>query len=203
MTREEFFERAIAAAQTSSKTSGLPAGITVAQAALESALGNSELSRHANNYFGIKAHGKHAAVEMTTTEFERSVRKSAGNWTAGDSPAQPRRVSARFAAYESMADCFACRDRLILNGAVYKEARESNSNPEAFARALAKHWATDPKYAEKLLRIYRQNNLDRLDDHAGVGDAGRSERACLRDREHRDPKHSSEEVVQPAGGSDL
>jgi flagellar protein FlgJ len=158
MTRGEFLEQAISAARVSSKSSGLPAGITVAQAALESAWGNSELSRRANNYFGIKAHGKHASVEMETTEFE----------SAGGSPAQPRQVSARFAAYDSITDCFACRDRLILNGAVYAEARACAHDPEAFARALAKHWATDPHYAEKLLRVYHDNDLSRLDDHTGA-----------------------------------
>lgn len=156
MTREQFLEQAIAAAQVSSKTSGLPTGITVAQAALESAWGNSELSRRANNYFGIKAHGKHGSVEMPTTE-----------WSAGGSPAEPQHVSARFAAYENMTSCFTCRDRLILNGAVYAEARASAHDPEAFAHSLAKHWATDPGYVEKLLRIYHENNLSRLDDHAG------------------------------------
>jgi len=88
MTRAEFLEQAIAAARVSSKSSGLPAGITVAQAALESAWGGSELSRRANNYFGIKAHGRHASVEMPTAEFGGAV----------GSPAQPRQVSARFAA---------------------------------------------------------------------------------------------------------
>ncbi len=157
MTRDQFLEKAIAAAQSSSKTSGLPAGITVAQAALESAWGNSELSRRSNNYFGIKAHGKHASIEMPTTEYGSGRSRS------------PRleRVSARFTSYDSMADCFACRDRQILNGAAYVEARANLHSPEAFARALAKHWATDPEYAEKLLRIYHENDLSRLDDHAG------------------------------------
>jgi flagellum-specific peptidoglycan hydrolase FlgJ len=153
MTHEEFFALAIAAARESSKSSGLPAGITVAQAALESARGNSELSRRANNYFGIKAHGKHPSVEMPTTEV-----------VAG----KVQRVSARFAAYDDMAQCFACRDRLILGGAVYAEARANMHDAAKFAHALAKHWATDPNYAEKLLRIYRENNLNRLDDHAGA-----------------------------------
>ena len=175
MTREQFLEQAIAAAQESSKSSGLPAGITVAQAALESAWGNSELSRRARNYFGIKAHGKHPPIEMPTTEFASSVTDPDGS--AGATPAQgltnvgcspmPKRVNARFAVYADINECFACRDRLLLNGSVYAEARTCTHDPEAFARALAKHWATDPKYAEKLLRVYRENDLSRLDDHVG------------------------------------
>jgi flagellum-specific peptidoglycan hydrolase FlgJ len=148
MTRQEFLQQASAAAQATSKASGLTAGITVAQAALESAWGNSQLSRKANNYFGIKAHGRHAVLEMPTTEVIN-----------GD----VQKVMARFAAYKDMAECFACRDQLIANGALYAEARTNAGDPEKFVCSLAKHWATDPHYAEKVLRIYRDNNLSTLD----------------------------------------
>lgn len=148
MTRDEFLKMAIEAARASSAESKLPAGITVAQAALESAWGKSGLSRQGNNYFGIKAHGKHFTVEMPTTEVFDG---------------EGRRKTARFAAYADMLQCFADRDRLIRTSAFYTEARAKASDPEAFVRALAKHWATDPNYADKLLRIYRENNLDELD----------------------------------------
>ncbi len=148
MTREEFLEQASNAAQISSKCSGLLAGVTVAQAALESSFGNSALSRKANNYFGIKAHGRHVVLELPTTEVIN-----------GDA----RKVTARFAAYRDMAECFTCRDQLICHAAVYTEARANARDPEQFVRALAKHWATDPNYAEKILKVYRENNLSRLD----------------------------------------
>ena len=148
MTKQEFLAQAMDAAQKVSATSGFPAGITVAQAALESAWGNSKLSREAHNYFGIKAHGKHAWVEMPTTEC------SDGRTAA---------TKAKFARYASMEQCFECRDRLIASGALYAEARSSAGDPEKFARALAKRWATDPQYAEKLLAVYRGNGLAELD----------------------------------------
>jgi flagellum-specific peptidoglycan hydrolase FlgJ len=164
MTREEFVAQATEAARASSAGSRLPAGITVAQAALESRWGESELSRRANNYFGIKAHGKHASVEIPTTEVVKGI---------------ARKVSARFAAYRDMKECVACRDRLILGGAVYAEARSHVNDPEQFARALAKHWATDPHYAEKLLRVYRENKFDRLDEGAGAVLVGEDATAAL------------------------
>ena len=156
MTKEEFLQLATAAAQASSKSSGLLVGITIAQAALESCWGNSELSRKASNYFGIKAHGPHTVLEMPTTEV-----------TNGD----VQKVTARFAAYKDMAECFACRDQLISRGAVYAEARANARDPEQFVRAIAKHWATDPNYVEKILRIYRENNLSRLDMSRDAGGA--------------------------------
>lgn len=164
MTREAFIADAIDAARKSSAQSGLPMGITVAQAALESRWGESELSRRANNYFGIKAHGKHASLEMPTTEVMGGVENQ---------------ITARFAAYETMQQCFACRDGLILSGAVYAEARLHLDDAEQFARALAKHWATDPHYAEKLLRVYRENKFDRLDEKAGAVLVGEDATASL------------------------
>ena len=148
MTKEEFLQQATAAAQESSRSSGLLVGVTVAQAALESSWGNSELSRKANNYFGIKAHGRHAVLEMPTIEVIN-----------GDM----QKVTARFAAYKDMAECFTCRDHLIANSAVYAEARANARDPESFTRAVAKHWATGPNYAEKILKIYYKNNLSRSD----------------------------------------
>src|SRR4051812_30142785 len=53
MDKKEFIRAAITAANGST----YPVGIAVAQAALESAWGASQLSLKANNYFGIKAHG--------------------------------------------------------------------------------------------------------------------------------------------------
>lgn len=148
MTREEFLEKAAVAAQKASAKSGLPAGVTVAQAALESNWGESQLSKAANNYFGIKAHGKHAVMEFRTCEFGAT----------GETM-----VIAKFAAYDSMEECFECRDSLITKGAVYADARAARNDIERFVSALGKHWATDPKYAEKVLRVYRECGLEKLD----------------------------------------
>ncbi len=148
MTKQDFLTAATVAARDSSRISGLPAGVTVAQAALEGAWGKSQLSREANNYFGIKAHGEHGYIELPTTEAVKGVSVH---------------TAARFAKYTSMAECFADRDRLILKLACYADARNSAGDPEAFVRALAKHWATDPSYAEKVLNVYRANKFDELD----------------------------------------
>jgi flagellum-specific peptidoglycan hydrolase FlgJ len=148
MSKQEFLRTATGVAKATSAISGLPAGITVAQAVLESAWGQSRLSREGSNYFGIKAHGKHAVIEMATTEVRNGVEE---------------KMVAKFARYESMTDCFADRDRLICSSAVYCSAHASASDPERFVRELGKHWATDPDYAEKVLVIYRANALDQLD----------------------------------------
>jgi flagellar protein FlgJ len=148
MTKEEFIAAATAAAQASSATSGFPSGIAVAQAALESAWGNSGLARLANNYFGIKARHDGEAVELPTIEYVNGA---------------PVRVPARFAKYASAAECFAARDRMIASLSAYRQARDAARDPEAFIHALARRWATDPGYAEKILYLYRVHGLDQLD----------------------------------------
>jgi flagellum-specific peptidoglycan hydrolase FlgJ len=148
MNKQEFLAAATQAALHSSRLSRFPAGITIAQAALESNWGQSQLARDAHNYFGIKAHGDHARVAYPTFEHIGG---------------RDLRVSAEFARYDSMEDCFADRDRLIASVACYAEARACRGDPELFARSLAAHWATDPHYADKVLRVYRDQRLNELD----------------------------------------
>ncbi len=168
MTKDEFIAAATAAAQASSATSGFPSGVTIAQAALESYWGNSALARVANNYFGIKARPDHPskpnaglpgtpaggeAIELPTLEYVDGA---------------PVRSTAKFARYASMTECFAHRDHMIASLPAYQEARAAAQDPEAFVCALARHWATDPGYAEKLLYLYRAHGLDKLDEQSPV-----------------------------------
>ena len=148
VNKEEFLTAATVAAREASRTSHLLAGITVAQAALESAWGSSELSTSAFNFFGIKARAGRDWIEMRTQECRRGMAVHA---------------RARFAKYSSMQECFEDRDRMILQLPVYAEARSVAADPEQFIRALAQHWATDPHYAEKVLQVYHTNGLDMLD----------------------------------------
>jgi flagellar protein FlgJ len=145
-----------------SAESGFPPGITVAQAALESNWGESSLSKRAANYFGIKAHGRHDKIAMTTCEF---LPQHAKDRRAGD-PVEDGKAKTcvqEFAKFTSMEECFRDRDELISRLKAYAEARAKKDDPRAFAKALAKRWATDPHYAEKLLRIYEEWNLAELD----------------------------------------
>jgi flagellum-specific peptidoglycan hydrolase FlgJ len=149
MIKERFIAAATAAAQVCSRVSGFPAGVTVAQAALESRWGDSRLAREAHNYFGIKARRGRPFVVLETLEA---------------SGAALVKTTARFARYASMDDCFADRDRILATVSCYAEARAAADDPEQFIPALAAHWATDPHYAEKLLALYHTHGFDRLDN---------------------------------------
>jgi flagellum-specific peptidoglycan hydrolase FlgJ len=158
MTKQEFLQQATAAALATSQTSGLPPGITIAQAILESNWGESQLARDAHNYFGIKAHGEHGRVAYPTFEVVNG---------------RTVRVTTEFARYTSMEECFVDRDRIILRVACYADALAAKHEPDQFARALARHWATDPRYADKLLSLYRSQGLYNLDKKISAEDAER------------------------------
>ena len=71
MNPSEFIMRLTTAAVASAKATGVPASITIAQAALESAWGESGLARNGNNLFGIKADSlwRGQTLTLNTKEF--------------------------------------------------------------------------------------------------------------------------------------
>ncbi|GAB4175132.1 MAG: flagellar assembly peptidoglycan hydrolase FlgJ [Rhodocyclaceae bacterium] len=138
----EFVDRLWPHAEQASRETGIPARFLIAQAALETGWGRSELrlpdGSPSHNLFNLKA-GRGwagASVEAQTTEY-----------VAGS----PVRQAERFRAYASYAEAFADYARLIRSRyAAALGARE----PAAFAGALqAAGYATDPAYAVKLTRI--------------------------------------------------
>ena len=116
----------------------MPPMVTVAQAALESNWGQSKLSKEANNFFGIKSHKPHEQIQMITAESEKG---------------KTVEIHAEFAKYLSMLDCFRCRDGILSRGADYAGARHKLTDEEGFIVEIAKHWATDPNYAEKVSAV--------------------------------------------------
>ncbi|WP_341686708.1 glycoside hydrolase family 73 protein [Limnohabitans sp.] len=137
-------------AQASAALSGVPASITIAQAALESAWGESGLARNGNNLFGIKADSlwRGETLTMNTREFIKghwvvvpALWRKYPSWQAStqDHAAFLRR-NKRYAA------CFAC------------------TTGKTFAQAVAKAgYATDPRYADKLISMIDKYQLEALD----------------------------------------
>lgn len=125
--------------------SGIPASFMIGQAAHETGWGRSEIRRadgsNSFNLFGIKAGpswtGK--VAEITTTEYVDG---------------EPRKVTARFRAYDSYADAFRDYARLISQSPRYSRVMENLHSARAFAEHLqSAGYATDPRYAEKLSRV--------------------------------------------------
>lgn len=140
----EFAVRLWPAAAEAARATGVPAHFMVAQAALETGWGKSEL-RHADgstsfNVFGIKAgrSWQGPVVESTTTEYVNGV---------------AQKQLERFRAYGSYAEAF--RDYSSMLSANPRYAGVLGvQDAGSFARGLQRAgYATDPMYAAKLERI--------------------------------------------------
>lgn len=144
---DAFVDRMGASAQAASAASGVPAPLILAQAALESGWGKREIraddGTRSFNLFGIKADKgwKGATVETTTTEYIDG---------------EPQKVRAKFRAYASYEEAFTDYARFITRNPRYANVL-ATADPAQAAHGLQRAgYATDPKYAEKLVRIMQK-----------------------------------------------
>ncbi len=123
---------------------GIPASITLAQGILESGAGNGELTRKANNHFGIKCHSDWAGdkVYHDDDESQECFRKYT------DAKYSFRDHSLFLTTRSRYADLFKLK----------------KDDYEAWAKGLRKAgYATDPKYPEKLISIIERFDLEKFD----------------------------------------
>jgi len=139
-----FVDQHSQAAATVARESGIPASYMIGQAGHETGWGKSEIRNAdgtpSHNLFGIKATGgwKGKVAEITTTEYING---------------EPRKVTAKFRAYDSYADSFRDYASLIGNSPRYDKVMDQLGSVQGFASGLQKAgYATDPQYAAKLSR---------------------------------------------------
>ncbi|MBX3609719.1 MAG: flagellar assembly peptidoglycan hydrolase FlgJ [Hydrogenophaga sp.] len=139
-----FVEKHAAAAQAVSRETGIPAAFMLGQAGHESGWGRGEIRNSdgtpAHNLFGIKATGGWSGkvAEITTTEYVDG---------------EPRKVTAKFRAYDSYEESFRDYARLIGNSPRYEGVMDQLHSVQGFAKGLQNAgYATDPAYASKLSR---------------------------------------------------
>ncbi|PJR03345.1 glucosaminidase domain-containing protein [Avrilella dinanensis] len=125
----------------------IPASIKMAQAILESGSGNGRLAREAHNHFGIKC---------KNTWTGKSVRHT------DDAPDECFRM------YDSTEDSFKDHSEFLAYRPYYKKLFTLDpSDYVGWAKGLKQAgYATDPKYAEKLISIIERYELYELDKEA-------------------------------------
>jgi len=136
-------------AREASRTSGVPASIIMAQAALETGWGSSAIG-NAKNLFGIKGTGPAGSITVPTREYINGRMVT---------------VQAAFRKYNSWQESIADHSRLLTTSSRYAQCMANRNNPEQFARELLRAgYATDPQYANKLISIMRSNNFYQYDN---------------------------------------
>lgn len=121
----------------------IPASITLAQGVLESGAGRSELTRKANNHFGIKCHG----------------------WKGRTSYHDDDERGECFRAYDNAYDSYLDHSLFLTGSQRYSSLfRLKQSDYKGWAKGLkACGYATSPTYASKLIEIIELYKLYRYD----------------------------------------
>ena len=154
MTPPEFIAAISQPARESMRTTRIPASFTIAQGALESSWGNSQLARAAKNLFGVKAdpEWRGPVLTMPTREVIN------GQWVM---------IEARWRKYDFWLQCIDDHARFFHDNPRYAAcfpADGSMLDGEAFAHAVAAAgYATDPQYADKVIATMRARNLKEFD----------------------------------------
>jgi hypothetical protein len=145
--KTRFMAEAVPLAKASQQKWGVPASVTLAQAVLETGWGTSDLAIRGKNYFGIKYFtipGPAGIVWVDTSEFMN------GKWI---------RVKAAFRAYHTMTESFDDHGAFLNDGPRYLRCFETKDPKEFVRRLAAAGYATDPTYADKLIRVMDNLNL--------------------------------------------
>lgn len=150
-TQQDFVSRMLPHALRASAASGVPPQLMLGQAALESGWGRREISMNdgssSHNLFGIKANAGWSGkvAEVVTTEYKNGV--------AG------KQVE-KFRAYASYEEAFKDYASMISSNPRYANVLLQGGSPAGMAQALQQSgYATDPKYAEKLVGVMKQLNI--------------------------------------------
>ncbi len=142
--RKEYIDRFDDLAVSEMKRTGIPASITLAQGLLESDNGNSTLAVKANNHFGIKCHDNWRGERIYHDDDRRNecFRKYASAWESYRDHSNFLRGSQRYAFLFDL----------------------KQTDYKGWAKGLKKAgYATNREYAELLIRIIEENNLQMYD----------------------------------------
>lgn len=125
----------------------IPASITLAQGIFESGAGKSELTRVANNHFGIKCHG----------------------WTGPTAYMDDDARNECFRAYDNAFESFEDHSRFLATGQRYRKLFDLKiTDYKGWARGLkAAGYATNPKYADRLIELIQLYKLYQFDTAKG------------------------------------
>lgn len=132
------------------KRTGVPASITLAQGMLESDYGRSTLARMGNNHFGIKCHN---------------------GWTGPTIRQHDDRRNECFRKYRNPGESFRDHSDFLRNGARYSFLFSLDPyDYKSWARGLKKAgYATDPRYAELLIKKIDEYGLYSFDNNKMSG----------------------------------
>lgn len=158
MTNKEFLAKIKDGAIKSWKTHKILPSLVGAQAILESGWGKSDLATKANNLFGVKADAswKGNVFLVPTKEYIN------GQWVT---------IQANFRRYDSWNDSVNDHANFFIENDFRKNNYKGLIGEKDYKKAVASiltpkaqyGYATDPNYADKIIRVIEENNLTEWD----------------------------------------
>ncbi|PXX96463.1 flagellar assembly peptidoglycan hydrolase FlgJ [Halomonas sp. LBP4] len=153
---QAFLDRLSGPARAASRTTGVPAELILAQAALETGWGRHEIATreggNSHNLFGIKAGSgwQGPTTEVTTHEYLDGRRT---------------KVIDSFRVYDSFEAAFTDHARLIGDNPRYARVTAAPDAEQAARELQAGGYATDPAYADKLIAV--MDTLEAVEPRGG------------------------------------
>lgn len=142
MNREQYIELYKEQACEQMRRYGIPASVTLAQAIIESANGQSMLSHEANNHFGIK-----------------------GDYNGAYVLANDDKPNERFKKYDSVGQSYEDHSKVLMTDRYTKHTSGlAHDDYRGWAEAIKKGgYATSSSYVNTICSIIEKNNLQQLD----------------------------------------
>ncbi|CAH0999315.1 hypothetical protein LEM8419_00613 [Neolewinella maritima] len=126
-------------------THGIPASITLAQGLLESGTGRSTLATRNNNHFGLKCFSKQCSKGHCSNHSDDHHKDF-------------------FRIFSKPEESYLAHSKLLQNDRYRKLFTLKRTDYKGWARGLSRAgYATDPNYANKLIRLIEGLELHRLD----------------------------------------
>jgi flagellum-specific peptidoglycan hydrolase FlgJ len=139
----DYVTRFVSVARAEKTKFGIPVSITLAQGLLESDAGESSLTRKANNHFGVKTFDKKVSHVVMKDDTPRD----------------------KFKKYNSAWESYRDHSQLLMRDHYKHLQFLSKTDYIGWAKGLKKAgYATDPHYAEKLVKIIESLQLYRFDE---------------------------------------
>ena len=144
MSRKEYIEKYREDAIKEMLEDGVPASITIAQGIVESSDGNSPLAKYANNHFGIKCRSEWAGPTFTQDDDAKNE---------------------CFRKYYTVYDSYRDHSDILKSRRWYAPLFAlKRTDYKGWAYGLKKAgYATNPKYADMLIKIIEDNKLYEYD----------------------------------------
>ncbi|GIU12150.1 flagellar rod assembly protein/muramidase FlgJ [Shewanella sp. c952] len=159
-SQDEFVSRLYPHAEKAAKELGTTPEVLIAQSALETGWGQKMVKgaggQQSNNLFNIKADNRWQGdkAQVSTLEYEQGVAV---------------KQKADFRVYEDIGQSFNDFVSFVSNSERYQDAMKKAANPGAFVQSLQDAgYATDPKYADKVMQVMKTITRDFNDVLQGV-----------------------------------